>query len=615
MEDLNHHFRVVAGPGAGKTHWLVEHIDNVIRNSDRINSISKIACITYTTIAAEEIKSRLNTTGDNIEVSTIHHFLYKNIVKPYSHLIKNETGDYLINIEKLDGHDEHKPSIGKVKSWLENLPGNESKRDKYLIKKILYDDKKLTFKILSDLTWKLDSSGNCMLKFQTPQKFPKKFLDQAENYKRLYWLEGRIHHEDLLYFAYRILDENPIIKQFISARYPYIFLDEFQDTNPIQTHIIKNLAISGSLIGLIGDPAQSIYKFQGASRDDFLNFHLDRQADYKIEGNRRSTKKITFLLNHLRRDDPIKQIGRDEEGRDVCLIVAKNMIDSLSYYKKELDELNSTNNYCILARRNSCVAELKSTVECYSNNLWDEIREIDPKRGEFLQGLFLAQEYAHQQRYNIAIIEIIKLLRSNKDGTLKDPLKCRLHMSDLTKRGIAISILQYLADNRMESVDWSLLEFYQKFNEFILANFNIKLKGVQKGKFKDLSKSISLEELINNLKLVDDLSNVRTIHKSKGAEFDSVLVYLEKEQDLNLIIKPKINSESDDCRLLYVALSRAKNLLYIRVPSITSEAKLKLELLNINIIYLNKIDSKSHGDRSNEVINVKDPQRTLGSFE
>jgi len=75
--DIEHHFRVSAGPGAGKTHWLVEHIRNVLHRSNRLGKTRKIACITYTNIAVETILSRLGTSVDRVEVSTIHSFLYK----------------------------------------------------------------------------------------------------------------------------------------------------------------------------------------------------------------------------------------------------------------------------------------------------------------------------------------------------------------------------------------------------------------------------------------------------------------------------------------------------------------------------------------------------------
>ena len=74
LENRENHFRVSAGPGAGKTYWLVGHIKNVLHNSSRLAKSKKIACITYTNIAVETILSRLGTSSENVEVSTIHSF-------------------------------------------------------------------------------------------------------------------------------------------------------------------------------------------------------------------------------------------------------------------------------------------------------------------------------------------------------------------------------------------------------------------------------------------------------------------------------------------------------------------------------------------------------------
>lgn len=154
---------------------------------------------------------------------------------------------------------------------------------------------------MSHLTWEVESSGKCFLDVPKEYRLPKKLKKSYFDYKKLYWQEGRIHHEDVLYFSYRILCENPILLIFLSAKFPYIFLDEFQDTNPIQTMIVKMLAKSGSTIGVIGDPAQSIYSFQGAKREDFLDFYIQDIAYYEIQDNRRSTSKIIRLLNHMRK--------------------------------------------------------------------------------------------------------------------------------------------------------------------------------------------------------------------------------------------------------------------------------------------------------------------------
>lgn len=224
MKDLDTHFKITAGPGAGKTYWLVKHIKNVLNNSTKLLSTSKIACITYTNVAVEEIQHRLEVVGDRVEVSTIHSFLYKNVVKPYAHLIKNKDGESLINYEEMDGHYDHVPSKGKINLW---------KRENNLYGTVR-DNKKLDV-CLKNLDW-LFEGDNIVLttredyKRKVGQYYIKK--EYFPSYKQLYWNEGTIHHEDVLYFSFLLLESYPIILKFIAARYPYIFIDEFQDTNP-----------------------------------------------------------------------------------------------------------------------------------------------------------------------------------------------------------------------------------------------------------------------------------------------------------------------------------------------------------------------------------------------
>jgi DNA helicase-2/ATP-dependent DNA helicase PcrA len=89
--------------------------------------------------------------------------------------------------------------------------------------------------------------------------------------------------------------------------------------------------------------------------------------------------------------------------------------------------------------------------------------------------------------------------------------------------------------------------------------------------------------MIQCLRVKDDISNIRTIHKAKGSEFETVVVALETEDDLKQIINPTIDSEDDECRIYYVALSRAKNNLCICIPTLSQENRKALLGLNIRI--------------------------------
>ncbi|WP_434655286.1 UvrD-helicase domain-containing protein [Thermoanaerobacterium thermosaccharolyticum] len=426
IDSLDNHFKIIAGPGAGKTYWLVNYIKYVLKNSKRIKPTSKIACITYTNVAAEEIQERLNLNEDKVEVSTIHSFLYKNIVKPYAYLLKDENGKNVINFTKLDGHEENVPTKGKIYRWkeLNNLW-------------YLRDDSKIK-DCLSDLDWFFEE-GDLTLHVRNDYKrrIGKYYIREEYfySYKKLHWDEGILHHEDVLYFSYQIINQYPIINEFIVAKYPYIFLDEFQDTNPIQTRIIKWLAESAALIGVIGDPAQSIYKFQGASRKDFINFSLPGQRNYKIESNRRSSKKIIDFLNYIRKNDNVKQeCFRKSEGVSISFIESDDIGKVLKLFNNERLRLNLNDDYCVLTRNNESVIKLKNGYKTCDCEIWDNIHEADYRRERFLKRILIAQEFAYHSKYEMAIKEILKILKTDSEGNLEEPFTKSVVKSNFVKK-------------------------------------------------------------------------------------------------------------------------------------------------------------------------------------
>lgn len=91
--------------------------------------------------------------------------------------------------------------------------------------------------------------------------------------------------------------ECPCILTVLRAKYPYFFVDEFQDTSPVQSYILNEIGKQESVIGVIGDKAQAIYGFQGAEVKLFNNFKINKNYLYTIEENHRSDKKIVDFLN------------------------------------------------------------------------------------------------------------------------------------------------------------------------------------------------------------------------------------------------------------------------------------------------------------------------------
>ncbi len=563
LPDIEHHFRVFAGPGAGKTHWLTNHIRNVLRKSKRLGAIGKVACITYTNTGVEEIQTRLKQSADRVDVATIHSFLYSNVVKPYAFLLKDDEGKYLLNIKQLDGHIEHIPSPKFTNDW---------KMDNNL--NYLRDNKKV-YECLINLDWCFQGEELVCLPRDIYKLRCGSYSIRRESlnkYKQYYWNIGQIHHEDVLYFSYVLIQNHPEILNFLRAKFPYIFVDEFQDTNPIQTCIIKKIAERTTITGVIGDLAQSIYSFQGACRQDFEDFILDNIVDYKIDNNRRSTENIIGLLNHIRGHDIVQKSVNGKKGDPVKLLV-DSINDSTNKVKRET---NTTP--IVLVRKNDYAGRIRSNSEDELDELWDEFRSVDSnwERTNFVYAMILGIELAIQRDFKESITGIERNLRKFKSGRT---------VQKSIKREAAMSCLQSAVNEWDVWKESTLLEFNNYFVKYLNEEYSIKVGArINSGKIKTFAERWKCKELSQCLKLKDDKSNVRTIHKAKGGEYDTVIVGFQDESDLKHIISPDIDyDKNDECRIYYVALSRAKQNLYICSPTLSTHNREALLSLDISI--------------------------------
>ncbi|GAL80278.1 ATP-dependent DNA helicase UvrD/PcrA [Algibacter lectus] len=187
IADIDNNFKVSAGPGAGKTYWLVNHIKNILHTSNKLSITRRVACITYTNTAVETIYKRLGTSSSQVEVSTIHSFLYKHIVKPYVSFVAEQ---YNLDISEIDGHDNIVLSnYSFLKEWKERT-GQQR-----------INDDNIVSEAFNKLRWKID---NDELIARTPYPFkigryPIK-NDSYLEYKKMTWEKGIIHHDDVLFF-------------------------------------------------------------------------------------------------------------------------------------------------------------------------------------------------------------------------------------------------------------------------------------------------------------------------------------------------------------------------------------------------------------------------------
>lgn len=510
------HFKVTAGPGAGKTHWLINHIKNVLAHSDRLGKCGKIACITYTNVGVDTIVRRLGLTTKGVEVCTIHSFFYNNIVKPYLWLIADDEG---FNLDLLKGEDDRfdlsYPTLEAIK---------KESNQRYAT------DALLKFAI-RNARWRIDEHGDIVCKPKRAMKANARgtFLSSKTYlaYKKQAWAKGMMHYDDVIYFAYRLFEKISFIQEVVARKFPFLFIDEFQDSHPIQVGLIKKLSERGSIIGVIGDPAQSIYQFLGADVTQFNTFTLPHLQEYVISGNRRSTIKIVDFLNSIRGD--LQQVPHRTVQGEVPVLLVGSHIDN---YQK-VQEIVGTDVYA-LSYDNLNANSLKKMMNANAQDkhLIDKIIDSNEQRKTVVVTYIKALEHAKAKNFKKAFDLLARLDVDIKDAVVK--IQCLLSSyDDISKM--------------------SLYEFYDYLN----ITFGLSMATLKKGQAQTFYNSHQYSQLAMCVNHEDDDGIQRTIHKAKGDEFDNVMVCLGDEKALDFFLQPDLlNNESH--RVYYVAASRAK---------------------------------------------------------
>lgn len=535
-------FRLKAGPGAGKTYWLINHVRQVVEKA-QLGMRGKIACITYSNVGADTIAARLGKC-DKVDVCTIHSFLYANLIKPFLFYISQDFG---FNYKKFNGVvDDYVLSDYSVMEDLKNELRAKNETSKIFIDNDLWAD------YLSNLRWHLKEDGKMSCKSSRPIMKSKNKEYPAPSslgimYKKKAWSYGILHYDDVNFFAHKILQKFPFLCKVIADAYPYIFIDEFQDTNPIQSDIIQKIGYAGGNIGVIGDVCQSIYRFMGSSPKSFIDFKVPGLKEYVIKGNRRSTKNIVNFLNAIRTD--LKQEAIiNEEGDKVCFLIGSKE-DAFNHVTEKLG--------------------MDVAVLSYTNIETNAIRyKYLEKRGTIPSIKIKEFKDSNAKRY-LVVMSFVKAIEHARSG------KFRKAFSLLERAGLpsdnAVNLLRMLLS--LSDLDnWTMLRFVEN-----LIELGIDIPRITKGKPKEMYLKYTYAHISQTVSIEDDEGNQRTIHKSKGDEFENVLVLLgnsfevTKFFDFNLL-----NMKNESNRVYYVAMSRAKRRLFVNLQSLSYEMEQKL---------------------------------------
>ncbi len=584
---------ILAGAGSGKTTVLVNRIAYIIETKN-IRPYN-IMAITFTNKAANEMKERVSgVIGDlsqDMWLCTFHSACVR-ILRSHIMLLGFER-DFVIYdsadtktvlkecYKELDIDDKNYP-IRSVVSVISNAKDN------------LQDAE--TFKAIYSSDFRMSKIGEIYSLYQKKLK--------ANN---------AIDFDDILFFAVKILSENPEVLARYQERFQYIMVDEYQDTNNAQYMLISMLAAKHENICVVGDDDQSIYKFRGANIQNILNFEdtFAGTTVIKLEQNYRSTSTILDAANaviHNNKGRKDKSLWTENgTGDKIKVHIGYNERDEAVYIANEIEKYRqsggSFSDVAILYRTNaqSRVIEdllLRSAIPYKvvgGLRFYDrkEIKDIvaylrlihnpndslsfqriinEPKRGigkttldkiseisqDFDVSSFevarFANQYTQLSKTAIKLVEFSEIILSLQKSLHTMPLK------DFVEKVLADTgyMLALITENTVESktrID-NLGEFLSAISEYEKNEEDPTLSG-----------------FLENVALISDLDGydedeetcvLMTIHSAKGLEFP--VVFLSGMEEGLFPSARSMNTAEDleeERRLCYVAITRAKEQLYI----------------------------------------------------
>ena len=581
---------VIAGAGSGKTRVLTTRIAYLVKEK-QVDPM-RILAITFTNKAANEMKERLKTlVGDvsSMWACTIHSMCVKILRR---------------DIDK----------IGFDKDF---TIYDENDKEKVL-KRILDDLGFEKDKLLKPIKNAISSAKNDCL---DPEQFREENIELSiidkifavyTEYQKVLAQSNALDFDDLLFLTYKLFLMRSDIADYYAERFQYVHVDEFQDTNKVQFAIIQRLALKHGNLFVVGDDDQSIYGWRGAKIDNILRFDdIYRGAKiYKLEQNYRSTKKILELANVIIANNterrPKELWTNNLEGTKIEVFTATDENAEAAYVCLQIKNLMARNpdlNYSdfgVFMRVNAIsrafeqeftkyaipyrvyggfrfferkeIKDVLSYLKLIANVRDDQsfIRSIStPKRGIGEKSLVELREFA--SGLGLSMYEAIDFI----DGST---------ISSTTKKkfiNYKLLIDSFISYSKYNSV-YDLMEYVLQTTSFLdqfaekTDENNDRLLNIGELKntaleFQKTNIGSTLTDYLSSVTLSTDTDEITdgncvtiaTIHAVKGLEFPCVFVTGLDEKILPLDREGSVEEMEEERRLMYVAVTRAKERLFL----------------------------------------------------
>nr|MBS0036679.1 UvrD-helicase domain-containing protein [Saprospiraceae bacterium] len=593
---------VIAGPGSGKTRVLTYRIAHLIHSGIPPH---KVLALTFTNKAAREMKERISSVvGDaarNVWAGTFHSI--------FSRILRMEADklDYPTTFSIYDSED----SKTLIKDIVKNMGLEKSNYPPNAILSRISNAKS------NLITWKAYSNNPEFISRDQLDKKPMVYKIY-EQYTKRCKKAGAMDFDDLLLMTFRLFYENKDnVVQKYREKFSHVLVDEFQDTNFLQYAIVKRLtkyAGSPRNLCIVGDDAQSIYAFRGATISNILDFRKDfpELKTYKLEQNYRSTPHIIaaannviahnknqiqkkIWTNHLSgsKIQVIKALSDTEEARRIAGMIVEQR-NRFHYANSEIAILYRTNAQSRvfeeqLRRQNipykiyggmsfyqrKEVKDLMAYLRLAVNPLDDEAfrRVINyPRRGIGKTTLEKVMDRVHKK--GIPAWEALESPEFNArtSGLLKkfkqlianlNAESAKLNAYDLANLAYKKSgmLSELSSDNSIEGMSRqeNISALLDGIKEFIESDeFITDLPDNQDKSISTYLQSVALITDFDEDKDDEDRMLLMSAHASKGLEFKSVFVVgLEENLFPSFMAKDSPASMDEERRLFYVAITRA----------------------------------------------------------
>ena len=349
VECLDGPVMIIAGAGSGKTRVLTYRIAHLMRS--RSVDAFNILALTFTNKAAREMRSRIETlAGDearNLWMGTFHSVFARALRSDAEKL------GYPSNFTIYDTDDS--------RSLLRDIIREHNLSDKEYRPEMVHNRISAAKNNLISADEYI-SNQEIMLQDEMSGKPKIGFLYKF--YQQRCFKAAGMDFDDLLFNMYRLIDKFPDALYKYQHKFHYLLVDEFQDTNPLQYMIVKKLAALNENICVVGDDAQSIYAFRGATIKNILTFRNDYPdvKVFKLEQNYRSTKTIVSAANsiirHNKDQHPKEVWTHNDTGNKIRLFRAltdneegNNIAHSI--FEEKINNQLHNSDFAILYRTNA----------------------------------------------------------------------------------------------------------------------------------------------------------------------------------------------------------------------------------------------------------------------